>query len=63
MYSSIVVGIDGSETADIALGKAIELARLTGATLHVVSAYEPAPAHVTGGAPSERVLRWVGLQG
>jgi nucleotide-binding universal stress UspA family protein len=51
MYSSIVVGIDGSETADIALGKAVDLARLTGATLHVVSAYEPKPAHVTGGAP------------
>ena len=47
MYSSIVVGIDGSETADIALGKAIDLARLAGATLHVVSAYEPAPARVS----------------
>ena len=51
MYDSIVVGIDGSDTADIALGKAIELARMTGATLHVVSAYEPNPAHVSGGAP------------
>ncbi len=51
MYDSIVVGVDGSATADIALGKAIELARLTGATLHVVSAYEPAPAKVSGGAP------------
>ncbi len=52
MYSSIVVGIDGSETADIALGRAVEIARLTGATLHVVSAYDPAPAHVAGGAAS-----------
>ncbi len=52
MYSSIVVGTDGSPTAEIALGKGIELARLTGATLHVVSAYEPAPARVTGGAPA-----------
>ncbi len=51
MYDSIVVGIDGSDTADIALGRAIELARLTGATLHVVSAYEPNPAHVSGDAP------------
>ena len=51
MYDSIVVGIDGSDTADIALGKAIELARLTGATLHLVSAYEPAPTKVSGGAP------------
>jgi nucleotide-binding universal stress UspA family protein len=53
MYGSIVVGTDGSPTAEIALGKGIELARLTGATLHVVSAYEPAPARVTGGAPEE----------
>jgi nucleotide-binding universal stress UspA family protein len=51
MYASIVVGTDGSPTAEIALDKAIDLAGLTGATLHVVSAYEPAPAHVTGGAP------------
>jgi nucleotide-binding universal stress UspA family protein len=50
MYGSIVVGIDGSETAEIALGKAVDLARLTGATLHVVSAYEPKPAHVSGGS-------------
>ena len=52
MYASIVVGIDGSDTAEIALGRALEVARLTGATLHVVSAYEPAPTHVTGGAPA-----------
>jgi nucleotide-binding universal stress UspA family protein len=52
MYGSIVVGTDGSPTADIALGKAIELARLSGATLHVVSAYDPTPARVTGGAPA-----------
>lgn len=52
MYSSIVVGTDGSPTADIALGKGIELARLSGATLHLVSAYEPTPTKVTGGAPA-----------
>jgi len=52
MYSSIVVGTDGSPTAEIALAKGIELARLTGATLHVVSAYEPAPVRITGGAPA-----------
>jgi nucleotide-binding universal stress UspA family protein len=53
MYDSIVVGIDGSATADIALGKGVELARLTGATLHVVSAYEPNPAHVSGSSASQ----------
>jgi nucleotide-binding universal stress UspA family protein len=52
MYSSIVVGIDGSPTAQLALDKAIELARLSGGRLHLVSAYEPAQARVTGGPPS-----------
>ena len=49
MYTSIVVGSDGSETAEIALAKAIELASASGAKLHVVSAYSPAPSHVAGG--------------
>jgi len=52
VYNSIVVGIDGSPTAEIALEKAIELARASGGRLHLVSAYEPLPAHVTGGAPA-----------
>ena len=52
MYASIVVGIDGSPTAEIAFAKAVDIAKLTGAKLHLVSAYEPAPAHVTGGAPA-----------
>jgi nucleotide-binding universal stress UspA family protein len=52
MYTSIVVGIDGSPTAKIALDRAIELAAAAGARLHVVSAYEAAPARVTGGAPA-----------
>jgi nucleotide-binding universal stress UspA family protein len=51
MYTSIVVGIDGSPTAQIALDRAIELAAGSNARLHVVSAYEPAHAHVAG-APS-----------
>ncbi|HZH24687.1 MAG TPA: universal stress protein [Solirubrobacteraceae bacterium] len=41
MFRSIVVGTDGSETAHKAVGAAIELARLTGAQLELVSAYEP----------------------
>ena len=52
MYTSIVVGIDGSSTAQIALEKAFELARASGGRLHLVSAYQPATARVTGGAPS-----------
>lgn len=52
MYRSIVVGTNGSATADIALERAIALAGMTGAELHVVSAYEPSPARVGGGRPA-----------
>jgi nucleotide-binding universal stress UspA family protein len=41
MFSSIVVGTDGSETAGEAVRQATELAKSLGATLQVVSAYEP----------------------
>ena len=39
MYQQIVVGTDGSAGAGIAVEHALELARLSGATLHVVSAH------------------------
>ena len=42
MFKRIVVGTDGSETAAEAVRQAIELARLTGASLSLVSAYQPA---------------------
>jgi nucleotide-binding universal stress UspA family protein len=48
MFNTIVVGTDGSNTADKAVARAAALARLTGATLHVVSAYTPAAARVVG---------------
>ena len=38
MFKQIVVGTDGSTGANIAVDAAIELARLSGATLHVVNA-------------------------
>ncbi|HEY5143161.1 MAG TPA: universal stress protein [Solirubrobacteraceae bacterium] len=43
MFGSIVVGTDGSETADEAVRQAIELAASVGARLQLVSAYEPVP--------------------
>jgi nucleotide-binding universal stress UspA family protein len=49
MFNTIVVGTDGSSTADKAVARGAELARLTGARLHVVSAYTPTPARVVGG--------------
>ena len=44
MFRSIVVGTDGSETAGMAVDAAVELAALSGATLEIVSAYEPVPS-------------------
>ena len=38
MYKAIVVGIDGSDTARAAMLKAADLAKLTGARVHVVTA-------------------------
>ena len=41
MFTRIVVGTDGSETADEAVRQAVDLARLAVAKLSIVSAYEP----------------------
>ena len=41
MFTSIVVGTDGSASAGEAVQRAGELAKLCGATLHIVSAYRP----------------------
>jgi nucleotide-binding universal stress UspA family protein len=43
VFSSIVVGTDGSETASTAVRQATGLARALGARLPIVSAYEPPP--------------------
>jgi nucleotide-binding universal stress UspA family protein len=44
MFRSIVVGTDGSDTASQAVRQAVDLAGAVGATLEIVSAYEPVPA-------------------
>jgi nucleotide-binding universal stress UspA family protein len=41
MFKSIVVGTDGSETANEAVRQATELAKAVGGTVDLVSAYEP----------------------
>ena len=43
MFTRIVVGTDGSETAGEAVRQATDLAKLAGATLSIVSAYAPIP--------------------
>ena len=46
MFTRIVVGTDGSDTAADAVRQAIELAKLAGAQLSVVSAFAPVPGRV-----------------
>ena len=41
MFGTVLVGTDGSERANKALCKAVELASATGDRLHVVTAYRP----------------------
>jgi nucleotide-binding universal stress UspA family protein len=41
MFGSIVVGTDGSETANEAVRQATDLAKAVGAKIHLVSAFEP----------------------
>lgn len=43
MFSRIVVGTDGSDTAAEAVRQAVDLAKLSGATVSIVSAYQPVP--------------------
>jgi nucleotide-binding universal stress UspA family protein len=44
MFSSIVVGTDGSQTAQEAVRQAVALAQQLDARLEIVSAYEPVPS-------------------
>jgi len=58
--NAIVVGTDGSETAARALHEAADLAKSTGAKLHIVSAYEPASGARVAGDTPERASWIVG---
>jgi nucleotide-binding universal stress UspA family protein len=51
VYESIVVGTDGSDSATRAVDEATRLAGAVGATLHVVSAFEPVRGARVGGTP------------
>lgn len=49
MYEQIVVCTDGSMSADRAVRHALRLAKALGATLHVVTAWQPMPAMAVSG--------------
>ncbi|HMI82219.1 MAG TPA: universal stress protein [Solirubrobacterales bacterium] len=53
MFTRIVVGTDGSETAAEAVRQAIDLAKLSGAQLSIVSAYAPVSGRRVQGEQSE----------
>ena len=59
MIASILVGTDGSDTAAVAVARAIELAASLGAALQVVSAYAAAPEGQRAPRPeSAEVALW-----
>ena len=49
MYQRIVVGTDGSDSAAQAVRHALRLAKVTGSTVHVVTAWQPMPALALSG--------------
>ena len=54
MFETVVVGADASDTAAEAVRQAIELVKLTGGKLHIVSAYRP--QHLATGGAEEQGL-------
>jgi nucleotide-binding universal stress UspA family protein len=44
MYNVVVVGADDSPSALEAFNRAVEFAKMSGGTLHIVTAYKPQPA-------------------
>jgi len=57
VYETVVVGADQSETAAEAVRQAIELVKMTGGRLHIVSAYKP--QHLSaGGAEDNSMGTW-----
>ncbi len=58
MGEAIVVGTDGSDTAQRAVDEAVRLAGALGAELHVVSAFEPLRGAKIAGAPEGAAKVW-----
>jgi len=56
MFETVVVGADGSPTAAEAVRQAIELVKLTGGSLHIVSAYTPQSLTTQGGGEFAKSL-------
>ena len=52
MYNVVVVGADDSPSALEAFNRAVEFAKMSGGTLHIVTAYKPKPSG-PGAVPDE----------
>lgn len=61
MAEQIVVGTDGSDTAKLAVGEAIRLARSLGGEVHLVSGYKPLRGAKIAGAPEGAAKVWAPL--
>jgi nucleotide-binding universal stress UspA family protein len=61
MADQIVVGTDGSETAKVAVGEAVRLAKSLGGAVHLVSAYKPLRGAKIAGAPEGAAKVWAPL--
>jgi nucleotide-binding universal stress UspA family protein len=48
MFSAVVVGTDGTHSAAEAVRRAMDLANMYTATLHIVTAYKPKPVRLAG---------------
>lgn len=62
MFDSIVVGTDGSSSAGEAVRRAGEIAKMAGATLHVVTAYQSATRLTAVGAAAAGAMPLTGLE-
>ena len=61
MPEQIVVGTDGSDSAKVALGEAIRLAKALGGQLHLVSGFKPVRGVKIEGAPEGAAKVWAPL--
>jgi nucleotide-binding universal stress UspA family protein len=58
MFETIVVGTDGSDTAAEAVRRAADIAKSSGAVLHLVSAYKPLEGLKVGGGAGPEGEEW-----
>jgi nucleotide-binding universal stress UspA family protein len=60
MFTTVVVGTNWSETAEVAFAKALDLTRQGGGVLHVVTANAPTAPPVSGSTAGGSGGQWLG---